>query len=114
MSDARLPLSVGQGRSLSAYTTWTNPSDNTVFDLTNVTARMRIIDCNGSELTTLTEGSGLTTDTEDGTILISIPAATTKLWAPQGGSYDLLLLRADGTSIPSIGGPFTITNTVTQ
>lgn len=81
-----------QGVAFTRPITWKG-SDDQPIDLTGLTARMELLDADGSLVQALSGGAGLAFGGEDGTIAVSLTDAQTAAFTFDTAYYDLDFYR---------------------
>jgi len=121
MAAATYNISVEQGDTWTLSLVYRAPNNDDgspgdPFDLTGCVAAMQIRTAVGATppLVSLTETSGITLGTTDGSISIIITEAQTNLITTTRAKYDLHLTFPDGTTRRLLEGKVTITPSITE
>lgn len=116
MNPAKYDLAIYQGKTFTKTLLWQDSEGNPI-DFTGAEVRMQIRPFVSSDtiMVSLTEANGrVTTDPENGEIVLTISATDTAALVRTVGSYDLEVEYADGTVDGLLYGNITISREVTR
>jgi len=116
MAAAQYDILIEQGATFSRTFVWKDSSEVAV-DLTGYTARMQIRKTKSGStvyITATTENDGITLGGDEGTVLVTIPAADTADLEILRGVYDVELIDSEGVVTRLVEGAVEVSREVTR